>query len=109
MLISENSFKYSSVEQKIERSEEAFKEILNVWSMVSQLVEQPGWLKLNEYIEKEFEENNSIYNANPNELEYKRGYCTGLKYPAQIIKSLKRKAVEAQRYLDSIAKQEKEQ
>jgi hypothetical protein len=96
------------VKGKTEDNQVAAQEILNAWSQISQLLKQSGWILLNEWIDKEFEIHNSVYNAKPEKLDHEQGYCTGLKFPAQTIRALKRKAVEAQKYLDSIAKQEKQ-
>lgn len=96
------------LKEKIESRKQANIEVLTRWDQLRQLIKSVGWDFLIGEIDKEFESHNSIYNANKDELDYKRGYCTGLKFPAQLIKSYQRRAVEAQKYLDSIAKKEKE-
>lgn len=105
MLISERDYENAIITKTEERAEKC-KEILNNWSRLHDMISGEGWRILSEIVQKEFAVHDSISNAKAEELEFKCGYCGGLKFPLRIVRAYKRKAVEAQKYLDSIAKQE---
>lgn len=92
-------------ELKREKEQEC-REICNRWDSINTMMETPGWSVVLTEIQKEFESHNSIYNTNSEALEQEMGYCNGLKFPLQFVESCKRRALKAQEFLDTLAKQE---
>lgn len=92
-------------EEARKKKEQECREICNRWDSVNGILEMPGWALILREIQKEFEAHNSIYNADSEALEQERGYCNGLQFPLQFVESCKRRALKAQEYLDTLAKQ----
>ena len=94
-------------EQKKKRDEAQGKECretCNDWSKINAMIDTPGWKLLLAKINEEFESHNSVFNANADKLQEERGYCNGLKFPLQEIVAYKRRALKAQKTLDTLAK-----
>lgn len=92
-------------EEKKKEKEANCREVCNRWNSLNAMMEMPGWELVLREINKEFESHNSIYNTDNEALETERGYCNGLKFPLQFVELCKRRALKAQEFLDTLAKE----